>query len=99
MHPLGVANNPLSHLDSDDDLDPKDDILAMQLPEGFRLQERPPPTVLDRTLVKRCVILRRGLGWFQGQITRTVAPKLTTSSMITECSRHSIKVPSASSCL
>ena len=64
----------LSHLDSDDDMDPGDGILAMQLPQGFRLQERH-PTVLDRTLIKRYVVLRRGLGWFLGQISRTAAPQ------------------------
>ena len=55
-------------------MDPGDDILVMQLPQGFRLQERH-PTVLDRTFIKRYVVLRRGLGWFLGQISRTAAPQ------------------------
>ena len=63
-----------AQLDSDDDMDRGDDILAMQLLRGFRLQERH-PTVLDRTLIKRYVVLRRGLGWFLGQISRTAAPQ------------------------
>ena len=31
--------------------------------------------MLDRTLIKRYVVLRRGLGWFLGQISRTAAPQ------------------------
>ena len=74
VHALGDPQDPLSQLDSDDDMDPGDDILAMQLPQGFHLQERH-PTVLDRTLINRYVVLRRGLGWFLGQISRTAAPQ------------------------
>ena len=81
VHVLGDPRDPLSQLDSVDDLDPGDNILAMQLPQGFRLQERH-PTVLDRTLIKRYVVLRRGLGWFLGQISRTAAPQ---TSHIYEC--------------
>lgn len=74
MHPLGDAGDPLSQLDSDNDLEPGDGVLAMQLPEGYGLQEHP-PTVLDRALVKRSVFLRRGLGWFLCQTTLTAAPQ------------------------
>ena len=74
VHALGDPQDPLSQLDSDDDMDPGDDILAMQLPQEFRLQERH-PTVLDRTLIKRYVVLRRCLGWFLGQISRAAAPQ------------------------
>ena len=74
MHALGDLQDPLSQLDSDDDMDPGDHILAMQLTQAFRLQERH-PTVLDWTLIKRYVVLRRGLGRFLGQISRTAAPQ------------------------
>ena len=74
VHALGDTQDPLSQLDSNDDIDPGDDILAMQLPQGFRLQERH-PTVLDRSLIKRYVALRRGLGWYLGQISRTADPQ------------------------
>lgn len=36
---------------------------------GFRLQPSPPPA-LDQSLVKRGVLVRLGLGWFGGLITR-----------------------------
>lgn len=78
IHPLdkdtGNARDTLSQLDSDDDLDPEDNILAMQLPGGFRLREHH-PTVLDRAFVKWYVLLQRGLGCFLGSISRTVAPQ------------------------
>ena len=54
VHALGDPQDPLSQLDSDEDMDPGDDILAMQLPQGFRLHDSH-PTVLDRTLIKRYV--------------------------------------------
>ena len=73
MQRPGDAQDPLSQLDSDDDVESDDEIIAMELPEGFRLQEHP-PTVLDRALVKRYVFLRRGLGWFLGQISRAAPP-------------------------
>ena len=70
----GDAQDPLSQLDSDDDMDDEDEILAMQLPEGCRLQEHP-STVLDRALIKRYVFVRRGMGWFLGRISRAAAPQ------------------------
>ncbi|CAB1111499.1 unnamed protein product [Ectocarpus sp. CCAP 1310/34] len=68
------VQDPLSQLDSDDDFDSDDDIIAMELPVGFRLQESPPEK-LDRALVNRWVFLRRGMGWFSGQISRTAPPQ------------------------
>lgn len=70
----GDVQDPLSQLDSDDDVDSDDDIIAMKLPDGFRLQESP-PVKLDRALIKRCVFLRRGMGWFLGQISRAAPPQ------------------------
>jgi len=67
------AQDPLSQLDSDDNMDDEYETLAM-LPEGFRLQEHP-PTVLDRALIKRYVFVRRGMGWFLGRISRAAAPQ------------------------
>ncbi|CAB1100647.1 unnamed protein product [Ectocarpus sp. CCAP 1310/34] len=69
----GDVQAPLSQLDSDDDVDSDDDIIAMELPVGFRLQESPPEN-LDRALINRCVFLRRGMGWFLGQISRAAPP-------------------------
>ncbi|CAB1112346.1 unnamed protein product [Ectocarpus sp. CCAP 1310/34] len=58
----------------DDDVDSDDDIIVMELPVGFRLRESPPEK-LDRALIKRCVFLRRGMGWFLGQISRAALPQ------------------------
>ena len=41
----------------------------MVIPEGFRLQAST-PAALDNSLVKRGVLVRLGMGWFGGLITR-----------------------------
>ena len=56
-------------LDDDDDMSPKDHVIGMVIPNGFRLQE-PTPAGLDSSLVKRGILLRLGMGWFGGVITR-----------------------------
>ncbi|CAB1097678.1 unnamed protein product [Ectocarpus sp. CCAP 1310/34] len=70
----GDVQDPLSQQESDDNVDSDDDIIAMELPVGFRLQQSPPEK-LDRALIKRCVFLTRGMGWFLGQISRAAPPQ------------------------
>ena len=59
----------ISQLDSDDDMEPGEEILSMQVPDGFHLQESGSAT-LDQTSVKRYALLQRGKGWLTGQISR-----------------------------
>ena len=63
------AQDPCSRLDDDDQLSHGETVLGMDIPEGFRVQLSPSPA-LDQSLVKRGVLLRLGLGWFGGVITR-----------------------------
>ena len=73
MKPNFLAATPVapqrSQLDEDDDLTDGEDIQAMEIPSGFRLQASA-PAALDGLLLKRGVLLRLGLGWFGGVITR-----------------------------
>ena len=50
-------------------MSPDDEAIGMVVPDGFRLQE-PRPAALDSSLVKRGVLVRLGMGWFGGLITR-----------------------------
>ncbi|CAN0166814.1 unnamed protein product, partial [Pylaiella littoralis] len=43
--------------------------MGMSIPDGFQLQPSPPPA-LDQSLVKRGVLVKLGLGWFGGVLTR-----------------------------
>ncbi|CAB1097920.1 unnamed protein product [Ectocarpus sp. CCAP 1310/34] len=45
----------------------------MDIPDGFRLQASPPPT-LDQSIVKRGVLVKLGLYWFGGVISRRSHP-------------------------
>ena len=44
-------------------MDPDDEIQAMKIPDGFRIQESP-PSDLDSSLLRRGVLVRLGMGWF-----------------------------------
>ena len=57
----GDKNDPMSHLDSDGDIDPCEERLPTQIPDGFHLQESKPAT-LDHAFVKRYVLLQCGMG-------------------------------------
>ncbi|CAM9949429.1 unnamed protein product, partial [Pylaiella littoralis] len=59
----------LSQIHDDDDLAPGETEMGMSIPDGFRLQPSPPPA-LDQSLVKRGVLVKLGLGWFGGVLTR-----------------------------
>ena len=56
-------------LDEDDSMDSDDEIQAMEIPDGFRIQAST-PAALDSSLLQRGVLVRLGMGWFGGMITR-----------------------------
>ena len=63
------GKEPLTGLGDEDDMSPEDEAIVMVIPVGFRLQESRPPG-LDNSLVKRGVLVRLRMGWFDGPITR-----------------------------
>ncbi|CAB1117353.1 unnamed protein product [Ectocarpus sp. CCAP 1310/34] len=65
--------DPLTQLDDDDELSPEEETLKMDIPDGFRLQASPPPA-LDQSIVKRGVLVKLGLGWFGGVLSRRSHP-------------------------
>ena len=50
-------------------MDSDDEIQAMEIPDGFRIQAST-PAALDSSLLQRGVLVRLGMGWFGGMITR-----------------------------
>ena len=50
-------------------LQPEDKAIIMVVPEGFSLQD-PRSPALDISLVKRGEVVRMGMGWFRGLVTR-----------------------------
>ena len=46
-----------------------DEIHGMEIPDGFRIQASK-PAALDSSLLQRGVLVRLGMGWFGGLITR-----------------------------
>ena len=56
-------------MDEDDGMDSDDEIQAMEIPDGFRIQAST-PAALDSSLLQRGVLVRLGMGWFGGMITR-----------------------------
>ena len=59
----------MSKIDDGDELADVDEIIGMTVPDGFQLQ-MPPPPALDVSIVNRGVLVRLGVGWFGGVITR-----------------------------
>ncbi|CAB1111412.1 unnamed protein product [Ectocarpus sp. CCAP 1310/34] len=59
----------LSHVDDDDSMESDDEIRAMEIPDGFRIQAST-PAALDNLLLQRGLLVRLGMGWFGGLITR-----------------------------
>ena len=62
-------DDELALLDEDDSMDPEDEIHGMEIPDGYRLQASK-PAALDSSLLQRGVLVRLGMGWFGGSITR-----------------------------
>ncbi|CAB1112233.1 unnamed protein product [Ectocarpus sp. CCAP 1310/34] len=61
--------NELSLVDDDDSMESDDEILAMEIPDGFRIQAST-PAALDSSSPQRGVLVRLGMGWFGRVITR-----------------------------
>ena len=84
VNPLDERDNtdPISQLDSDEDMEPGEECLPTRVPDGFHLQESG-PAALDQTLVKRYVLLRRGMGGLRersaAECTRLL--KMSTTSV------------------
>ena len=60
-------NDQPTLLDEDDIVDPDDEIHGMEIPTGFRTQAST-PAARDSSLLQRGVLVRLGLGWFDGFI-------------------------------
>ncbi|CAB1112188.1 unnamed protein product [Ectocarpus sp. CCAP 1310/34] len=72
-HDCGTSQtqtDELALLDDDDSMDPQDpehETQGMEIPTGFRIQEVK-PVALDKLLLRRGVLVRLGMGWFEGLI-------------------------------
>ena len=62
-------DDELALLDEDDSMDREGEIHGMEIPDGYRLQASK-PAALDSSLLQRGVLVRLGMGWFGGSITR-----------------------------
>ena len=62
----------MSIVDHDDELAHGEEIIDMAVRDGFQLQMSPPPT-LD--VASEPGLVRLGLGWFRGVITRKAQEK------------------------
>ena len=63
------ANGELAILDADDDLDEGEELRPLEIPMGYVLASSA-HAVLTAELVKRPIVLRVGIGWLTGTITR-----------------------------
>ena len=63
------GSDDIAMLDDDDDLDAGETTLPLECPLGYHLS-RLAPLTLDASLLNRHIMLRRGLGWVKGFITR-----------------------------
>lgn len=62
-------DDELALLDDDDSMDPEDEKQCMEIPDGYRLQASKPAD-LGSFLLQRGVLVRLGMRWFGGLITR-----------------------------
>ena len=62
-------NDELALLDEDDSMDSDDEIHGMEIQDSFRIQAST-PAAPDSSLLQRGVLVRLGMGWFGGLITR-----------------------------
>ncbi|CAB1107234.1 unnamed protein product [Ectocarpus sp. CCAP 1310/34] len=56
-------------VDDDDSMESDNEIHAMEIPDGFRIQAST-PAALDSSLLQRGLLVRLGMGWLGGIITR-----------------------------
>ena len=53
----------MPQLDSANGMDPGEELLPMQISDGFHFQQSK-PAALDQALVKRCALMQRAMRWF-----------------------------------
>lgn len=70
-------NDELALLDEDDSVNPDEEMQGMEIPDGYGAQASR-TAALDSSLLQRGVLVRLGMRWFGGLITRQSQ----------ECTRH-----------
>ena len=96
----GISNpaDLLSIVDDDDELADGEEIVGMAVPNGSQLQISP-SLALNVSLVNRGVLVRLGIGWFGGVITREAQKKHNRLEygyrfiLDVDQSTHSMKLP------
>ena len=101
----GQQNRPrpdvdeLATLDIDDDVADDEALLPLEVPAGYSLVSSA-PTALTRALVNQEILLRLGMGWFRGVITRKAQARTSDRYdfrvfLETDGSTRSVKLPLA----
>ena len=91
------ANDELQSLDVDDNPDETEEPLSLEIPTGYVLV-RPAPAALTAELVKRPTLLRLGIGWLKGTMTRQAQARTRhlydyRFFVDRDGSTHSVKLP------
>ena len=89
----------LATLDIDDDIADDEALLPLEVPAGYSLVSSA-PTALTRALVNQEILLRLGMGWFRGVITRKAQARTSDRYdfrvfLETDGSTRSVKLPLA----
>ena len=87
----------LATLDIDDDVADDEALLPLEVPAGYSLVSSE-PAALTQALVNQKVLLRLGMGWFRGVITRKAQARMSDRYdfrvfLETDGSTRSVKVP------
>ncbi|CAN0437204.1 unnamed protein product, partial [Pylaiella littoralis] len=95
----GGTHDDLATIDIDDDLDEGEEPLSLEIPAGYSLESQV-PAALTAVLVRRSIVLRRGIGWLQGTITRQAQVRTRhlydyRVFLERDGSTHSVKLPLA----
>ena len=89
----------LATMDTDDDVADDEVLLPLEVPAGYSLVSTA-PAALTRTLVHQEILLRLGMGWFRGVITRKAQARTSDRYdfrvfLETDGSTRSVKLPLA----
>lgn len=95
----GGTHDDLATIDNDDDLDEGEEPLPLEIPAGYSLESQV-PAALTAVLIRRSIVLRRGIGWLQGTITRQAQVRTRhlydyRVFLERDGSTHSVKLPLA----